>query len=359
MDLHARLTGLAWLLIAVVVGAVFVYPLFFRQSLAHPLDRLLQGVQRVAAGDLSTPVSVTVHDEIGRLTEHFNTMTASLRAYRDEMESLVDERTAALDRSIEELKTTQQQLIQQEKLASLGQLTAGIAHEIKNPLNFVTNFADIAQELADELRETVETGDDAGPLLDELTQSTAAIAQHSRRADAIVKGMMAHAHSSSGERRAVDLNALVEEHVALAYHGRRARTQDFSVQIEQAYATDVGEVEVVPQHIGRVVLNLVGNAFDAVVERSEEAGAGYTPTVSVVTQRSGDEVVVRVSDNGPGVPDALRSKIFEPFFTTKPTGSGTGLGLSLSYDIVTQGHGGHMSLGDVSEGAAFVVTLPG
>ncbi|MEL6443537.1 MAG: ATP-binding protein [Bacteroidota bacterium] len=360
--MHAELVGPAWLLLLSVLATLLVYPHAFRGSLEAPLDRLLRGLRRVDAGDLDQAVPVVVRDEFGHLAEHFNAMTASLRSYRDGMEGLVESRTAALNQSLLDLQATQQQLIHQEKMASLGQLTAGIAHEIKNPLNFVTNFAEVAQELTEELREAIARGDDPAPLLDELTQNTAVIAQHGHRADAIVKGMMAHAQATSSERRAVDLNALVAEHVTLAYHSTRARQRTSDVEIVHDFDATLAQVVVAPQELGRVIVNLVINAFDAVAEHARIAPAtdeALKARVTVSTERADNAVVIRVVDNGPGIPDEIRARIFEPFFTTKPTGSGTGLGLSLSYDVVTQGHGGTLTAEDApGGGAAFVVTLP-
>ncbi|MEM8559939.1 MAG: GAF domain-containing protein, partial [Bacteroidota bacterium] len=288
-----------------------------------------------------------------------------------------------LNTTLEELTRTQQQLVQQEKLASLGQLTAGIAHEIKNPLNFINNFAEVNQELAGELREVLQTPsgdggppanddalrDEVGPILDDIERTAGVIAEHGKRADGIVRAMMAHAHGGQGARQTVDLNKLVAEHVALAYHGKRAQVPDFSVSVEKHLGDGVGQIEVVPQEIGRVLVNLVGNAFDAVAEHARSApangnGEPFAPRVLVSTERiadaqEGDVVAIRVADNGPGIPDDLRAKVFEPFFTTKPTGSGTGLGLSMSYDIVTQGHGGTLTVEDAPDGGAvFVVRLP-
>jgi signal transduction histidine kinase/ligand-binding sensor domain-containing protein len=267
-----------------------------------------------------------------------------------------------LDRTLAELRATQEQLVQQEKLASLGQLTAGIAHEIKNPLNFITGFSSLSGELVDDLRAELEQGGDpeeVRALLDDLAANAAKIEEHGRRADAIVRSMMAHARSSGGERAPVDLNALVDEHVDLAWHGRRAQDIDFRVEVVRDYAADVPSVEAAAQDLGRVVLNLVGNAFDAVTEHAQKSGPDYAPRITVATRRSGDFAEVRVSDNGPGIAPDLQARIFEPFFTTKPAGSGTGLGLSLSHDIVAQGHGGTLTVESTpGEGATFVLRLP-
>ncbi|MEM6646638.1 MAG: two-component regulator propeller domain-containing protein [Bacteroidota bacterium] len=283
--------------------------------------------------------------------------TQLLEHLRDRNDA-ISAQSADLERAVHHLKETQAQLVQQEKMASLGALTAGIAHEIKNPLNFINNFAEVNEELTDELREDLEDHPDVlsklGDLLVDLKQNAAMIARHGKRADGIVKSMMAHARSDSGEKRSVDLNALVAEHVDLAYHGKRATTPDFSIEITRQLSDEVGSVAVIPQDLGRVVLNLVGNAFDAMLEAQTPE-----PTVTVSTERQNGHVAIRVSDNGPGMPEAVREKVFEPFFTTKPAGSGTGLGLSLSYDIVTQGHGGTMRVESASgKGTTFSVVLP-
>jgi len=275
---------------------------------------------------------------------------------------------AALEESHRHLKATQAQLVQAEKLASLGQLTAGIAHEIKNPLNFVNNFADLSVDLADELRDELNAHPDqplsdvlpvVQGLLEGLRETARRIHEHGRRADRIVHAMLQHSRGGTGEPVRVDVNAFVEEYANLAYHGMRAKDADFRVTLERDLAPDAGEAELVPQEMGRVLINLLSNAFDAVNGRAKADGAAYEPVVTVRTRRAGDRVEIHVADNGPGIPDALRRRIFEPFFTTKATGSGTGLGLSLSYEIVTQGHGGGLRLESRDgEGATFVVSLP-
>jgi C4-dicarboxylate-specific signal transduction histidine kinase len=266
-----------------------------------------------------------------------------------------------LDGTVSELKRTQQQLVQQEKMASLGQLTAGVAHEIKNPLNFVNNFADVNAELATELRELVASKPDAriadiqaelDELVGGLQLNARQISKHGKRADSIVRGMMQHTHHGSGERFPVAINDFVDEYVNLAWHGARAANGEFNVDVVRDYLDEAGNAKIAPQEMGRVLVNLLNNAFDA----SREADK---PEVTVTTRRNGRSVEIVVADNGPGVSEEIREKIFEPFFTTKPTGEGTGLGLSLSHDIVTQGHGGTMRVEKSQKGgAAFVVSLP-
>ena len=272
---------------------------------------------------------------------------------------LLGKKHRELDEAYNELKTTQAQLIQSEKMASLGRLTAGIAHEIKNPLNFVNNFAEINEELAQELREALAKGENVDDLLADLEQNAQVIAQHGKRADGIVHAMMQHASGGTGQREPTDINALVEEQLNLAYHGKLALMTGFNVTLKRNLDAEAGTVEVVPQEIGRVLLNLLGNAFDAVHEHAVSVNGAYEPTVTVSTRQVEGQLEIRVSDNGPGIPREIREKIFEPFFTTKPTGRGTGLGLSLSYDIVTQGHGGTLTVESTEgEGATFVITLP-
>jgi signal transduction histidine kinase len=285
----------------------------------------------------------------------------ALRARNKELERLVAERTAELKQSLFNLKTTQQQLVQSEKMASLGALTAGIAHEIKNPLNFINNFSSLSKELVEELREALEAGDtdEVESGLAHLTMNAAKIEEHGRRADRIVRSMMEHARGDSGARETVDLNELVDKYVHLAYHGTRARLPDFDAEIERDLGDAVGQVELVPQEIGRVILNLIANAVDAVHEQATRVRGAHAPRIMVGTRRLGEQVEIRVVDNGPGIPEKVRTRIFEPFFTTKPTGSGTGLGLSLAYDIITMGHGGRLTVeSDDGRGATFIIELP-
>ena len=270
-----------------------------------------------------------------------------------------------LDATLNELRSTQEQLVQQEKLASLGALTAGIAHEIKNPLNFVNNFSSLSAELVDELMEAMKAGraDDVKAILSDLRLNVVKIEEHGRRADSIVRNMMAHARGGEGERRTVDLNSFVEEYTDLAYHGQRARFPEFHAEIIRDFDENAGSVELMPQEIGRVLLNLLSNAFDALNAGGAEApngdGSARSPQLRIVTSRKGRNVEVRVEDNGPGIPEEVRARIFEPFFTTKPTGAGTGLGLSLSHDIVTKGHGGTLTVDSVvGEGTTFTISLP-
>jgi signal transduction histidine kinase len=266
-----------------------------------------------------------------------------------------------LKNTLENLKSTQAQLIQSEKMASLGELTAGIAHEIQNPLNFVNNFAEVNRELIVELKEEIEKGDKVEALarVNDLSGNEEKIHHHGKRADAIVKGMLQHSRASAGQKEPTDLNALCDEYLRLAYHGLKAKDNSFNADFKLEADPDLPKINVVPQDMGRVLLNLINNAFFAVNERSKKGEPGYTPTVSVTTQlMANSQQLIAVKDNGPGIPDEIKDKIFQPFFTTKPTGQGTGLGLSLSYDII-KAHGGELKVEtEAGLGTAFIITLP-
>ena len=262
------------------------------------------------------------------------------------------ERTHELTKSLEDLRTTQDRLVQTQKLASLGQLTAGIAHEIKNPLNFVNNFSGVSAELIDELRETLDrvkadekTRGEITELTNTLHDNLAKIVQHGKRADAIVKNMLLHSREGSSEHRLVDANALVEESLNLAYHGARAENQGFKVNIERSFDPAAGQVDVFPQEITRALLNLISNGFYAATKRKEQGnGDGYEPTLTASTKNLGDRVEIRIRDNGTGIPPDVKEKMFNPFFTTKPAGEGTGLGLSITHDIIVKQHSGSIEV---------------
>ncbi|GAB3955026.1 hypothetical protein GCM10028805_41430 [Spirosoma harenae] len=296
--------------------------------------------------------------------EQLSTEKESILTQQNEtLERQVNERTSELSQSLTELRETQQQLIQREKMASLGELTAGIAHEIQNPLNFVNNFAEVSGELIQELKAEREQANPdhelEGEILDDLTQNLEKINHHGKRASSIVRSMLDHSRTSTGQREPTDLNALADEYLRLSYHGLRAKDKQFNAQLVSEFDPSIGAITMVAQDIGRVLLNLFNNAFYAVQERQRLASADYQPTVSVSTKRVDGFAEIRLSDNGTGISDAVKEKIFQPFFTTKPTGEGTGLGLSLSYDIVTKGHGGSISLeSTVNQGTTFIIRLP-
>ncbi len=269
----------------------------------------------------------------------------------------VERANAALKKSLEELKSAQAQLIQSEKMASLGELTAGIAHEIQNPLNFVNNFSEVSKELMSELKaersKVKGEGDEEleGELLDDIEQNLDKIHHHGIRASEIVKSMLQHSRTGTGEKELTDINALCDEYVRLAYHGMRAKDKSFNAKYKLELDPDLPKINVVPQDIGRVLLNLINNAFQAVAEVEN-------PKVTLITQQLNNSITIRVADNGPGIPENIRDKIFQPFFTTKPTGQGTGLGLSLSYDIV-KAHGGELKVETkLGEGSTFNIQLP-
>jgi signal transduction histidine kinase len=264
------------------------------------------------------------------------------------------------EEALTELQATQKQLIQSEKMASLGELTAGIAHEIQNPLNFVNNFSEVSNELISEMVEEVRKGnyDEVKAIVEDLKGNLEKINHHGKRADGIVKGMLQHSRTSSGQKELTDINVLCDEYLRLAYHGLRAKDKSFNAKFETSFDPLVGKIEVMPQDIGRVILNLINNAFYAVTEKRKQAIAGYEPTVMVTTHKNEDMVSITVKDNGNGIPQRVLDKIFQPFFTTKPTGQGTGLGLSLSYDIV-KAHGGELKVETKEgEGSGFIILLP-
>ena len=275
-----------------------------------------------------------------------------------------------LETALEDLQAAQAQLIQSEKMASLGELTAGIAHEIQNPLNFVNNFSEVNKELIEELKSewsivNSEKKKVAEELLNDIQQNTEKINHHGKRADAIVKGMLQHSRISSGQKEPTDLNALCDEYLRLSYHGLRAKDKSFNTEIKTDFDESIGKINIIPQDIGRVLLNLFNNAFYAVNEKSRLSANSYQPTAKVSTRRLNDKMEIRVEDNGNGIPSSIKEKIFQPFFTTKPTGEGTGLGLSLSYDII-KAHGGEIKvntregegLPGEQTGTEFVIQLP-
>jgi signal transduction histidine kinase len=284
----------------------------------------------------------------------------ALKAQNEELKKQVSIRTEELNKSLNDLKATQQQLIQSEKMASLGELTAGIAHEIQNPLNFVNNFSEVNEELLKELNVEVDKGnlEEVKAIVKDITFNSEKINHHGRRADAIVKGMLQHSRTSSGQKESTDINALVDEYLRLAYHGLRAKEKSFNATMKTELDETIGKLNIVPQEIGRAILNLITNAFYAVSEKKKQPGDDYEPIVTVSTKKVNGGVEVIVKDNGNGIPLRILDKIFQPFFTTKPTGQGTGLGLSLSYDIVKV-HGGELRVETKEgEGSAFIILLP-
>ncbi|RQW80544.1 MAG: histidine kinase, partial [Geobacter sp.] len=273
---------------------------------------------------------------------------------------VIEAQKAEAEETLSKLKAAQSQLIQSEKMASLGELTAGIAHEIQNPLNFVNNFSDLNKELIDDMRKALHTGDaaEAISIAADIHANQDKISSHGKRADSIVKGMLQHSRTSSGHKEPIDINALADEYLRLSYHGLRAKDKSFNVTLDTDFDKTISKVEIIPQDIGRVLLNLYNNAFYAVMEKKKQSGQAYEPVVSVKTKIRDGKLILSVSDNGMGIPDKIKEKIFQPFFTTKPSGQGTGLGLSLSYDII-KAHGGELEVNTVEGGGAtFVISLP-
>ena len=267
----------------------------------------------------------------------------------------------ALEKTLADLKTTQAQLIQSEKMASLGELTAGIAHEIQNPLNFVNNFSEVNAELIDEMEQEIGNGnfDEVKAIALNIKENQQKISQHGKRADFIVKGMQQHSRASTGEKQLTNINVLANEFLKLSYHGQCAKDKNFNAELITHFDPDLSKINVVQQDLGRVLLNLFNNAFYAVNQKQKVAGAGYNPEITVTSAAENGYVVIKVKDNGTGIPDAIKDKIMQPFFTTKPTGEGTGLGLSLTYDMVVKGHGGKIEV-NTKEGefTEFIISLP-
>ena len=283
-----------------------------------------------------------------------------LSVQNETLEKQVSERTAALSQSLKDLKETQAQLIQREKMASLGELTAGIAHEIQNPLNFINNFSEVNKELLQEMKEEVDSGNTevVKTIADDVIYNQEKINEHGKRADAIVKGMLQHSGNSSGIKEPTDINKLADEYSRLSHHGFRAKDKSFNATLKTDFDEQIGNINIIPQDIGRVILNLINNAFYAVDVKKKLNLNGYEPTVSVTTRKNNGKIEIKVSDNGNGIPQKVLDKIFQPFFTTKPTGQGTGLGLSLSYDIV-KAHGGELKVEtDENKGSVFIILLP-
>lgn len=317
-------------------------------------------LQELEANQLRTKTKIRTYSFIAGATV---LLLISGIFYRDYRRQRKDK--TIIEKAYVDLKATQSQLIQSEKMASLGELTAGIAHEIQNPLNFINNFAEINRELIDEIQE--ERRRDKGErndrleseLINSVKENEEKINHHGKRADAIVKGMLQHSSSSSGQKEPADINALADEYFRLAYHGLRAKDKSFNATMKTNFDETIGNVNVIPQDMGRVILNLIINAFYAVNEKKKQSLDNYDPTVSVSTKRKGDKVLISVKDNGNGISDSIKEKIFQPFFTTKPPGQGTGLGLSMVYDMVTKGHGGTLEVESTEgKGTEFTIHIP-
>ncbi len=369
-----RATSLLVSGLVLIIGILLGF--WLSRTISVPVLALRDAANKVGQGDLSQRIKKTGKDEIGELGKAFNRMVRELAHARQEIDKTnasLSTANESLSSTVSELKSTQALLIQSEKLASLGELTAGIAHEIKNPLNFVNNFSDLNVELASELLEEMATGNykAAEKIVKDIRDNEQKINNHGKRADSIVRGMLQHSRRSSGIKEPVDINALADEYLRLSYFGLKAKDKTFNavpiaIGIKTDFDETIGSIHIIPQDIGRVLLNLYNNAFYACAERSRSAvnenrkqqDANYEPTVSVSTKMAGNHVEISVKDNGVGIPQNIVDKIFQPFFTTKPTGQGTGLGLSLSYDII-KAHGGEIKVETKEgEGAEFVILLP-
>jgi signal transduction histidine kinase len=331
-------------------------------------------------------IAASATDEVGELASAFQHMELELQRYignlrraqieleehNRTLEQKVEERTselvfknAELETTLEKLKDAQEQIVASEKLASLGALTAGIAHEIKNPLNFINNFAELSTELTAELKESIvkdvpaEAQANLVEVADMLSMNVQKINEHGKRADSIVRNMLLHSRKGKGERAQVDINALLGEYVALAYQGMRGQDTAFNAKLENRFDPAVGTISAIPQDLSRAFLNILTNACYSLREKSRRLGDGYAPVLTVSTTTAGDFVEIRIRDNGTGIPDEVKAKIFEPFFTTKPAGSGTGLGLSMTFDILVQAHRGKVDVDTViGEYAEFIIQLP-
>ena len=353
-----------------VSGVVFIVGIFIgfwlARNISVPVLALRDAAHRVGEGDLNQKVKLLHNDEIGQLGKAFNKMVDDLARTRTEL----DEKNRALSNTVEklnqtlvELKNTHAQLVQSEKMASLGELTAGIAHEIQNPLNFVNNFSELNTELLEEMEENIALGnfEEVRAIAKDISDNERKILHHGKRADSIVKGMLQHSRSSSGKKEEVRINLLAKEYLRIAYHGIRAKDKAFNVSLKTVLDESIGYIKIVPQDMGRVILNLITNAFYAVGEKKSAAMANdepYEPLVSLSTKKLEGKVIISVKDNGTGIPKKVIDKIFQPFFTTKPTGQGTGLGLSLSYDII-KSHGGTLKVESTEgEGSEFIISLP-
>ncbi|MBR0970781.1 sensor histidine kinase [Bradyrhizobium japonicum] len=363
--LYAALQRLAIVLLAASIFAVLA-GIFLARRMVGPIQALRRGAERIGGGDFAQRISIKTGDELEGLADQFNDMGARLQESYADLENKVEQRTAELRQSLNDLRAAQDRLVQTEKLASLGQLTAGIAHEIKNPLNFVNNFSAVSTELIDELNEVLEaakldgkTKQEADELTGMLRGNLEKVVQHGKRADSIVRNMLVHSRQGSGEHRSVDINAVVEESLNLAYHGARAEKPGFNVTLDRDFDPAAGMVDIYPQEISRVFLNLVSNGFYATARRKERATDGFEPTLRATTKNLGDKVEVRIRDNGTGISQEVKEKMFNPFFTTKPAGEGTGLGLSMSHDIVVKQHGGTIDVNtEPGVFTEFIITLP-
>jgi len=352
---------------ALAIGVGVVVP----GQMSRGLNHLKNGATSIGSGNLRHRIYLKSKDELADLAKAFNEMTGRLSAAHDLLTRVNEQekkKSEELEKALDQLRKAQDQLVVQQKLASLGSLTAGIAHEIKNPLNFVTNFAEVSVSLVNELRESTDQQsaqmdpkelENIRGILNDLQQNVAKIQEHGKRADGIVRNMLMHSRGHAGDHQPTNLNSLLAEYVKLAYHGMRAQNHEFNITIQEHYDTTLEPLSVVAHDLGRVFLNITNNACYAAYEKKKKLGNGFSPTISVKTKNLGSSAEIRIRDNGDGIPESVRQRIFEPFFTTKPTGSGTGLGLSMSFEIVVQQHKGQLQVEtEPGEYAEFIITLP-
>jgi two-component system, NtrC family, sensor kinase len=353
--------GLLLIMLTLLAGG------FITNRMLRPIQLLREGAERIGSGDLGQRISIKTGDELEDLADQFNEMGTKLEHSYADLENKVEMRTRELSQSLDDLQTAQDRLVQTEKLASLGQLTAGIAHEIKNPLNFVNNFSALSAELVDELKDVLTPAALDGKTraeIDDLTGLLKAnlekVVQHGKRADSIVKNMLLHSREGSGEHRPANINTILDESLNLAYHGARAEGSGFNITLQRNFDSSAGIIELYPQEMTRVFLNLISNGFYAAHKRkSETEGSDFEPTLTATTRNLGNKVEIRIRDNGTGISPEVKEKMFEPFFTTKPAGEGTGLGLSMSHDIVVKQHGGEIGIEtQPNQYTEFIITLP-
>jgi signal transduction histidine kinase len=340
-----RFTALIVSLMVFIIGIIIGF--WLARNISVPVLALRDAANKVGEGDLTQRVSNYSHDEIGELGQAFNRMVNDLEKAKEEITAsnlALASTNDELNITLENLKSTQAQLIHSEKMASLGQLTAGIAHEIQNPLNFVNNFSELSVELIDDLELEETTEEDKKDLIKDIKSNLEKIAHHGKRADRIVKGMLMHSREQKGEKILVKINQQLEEDITIAYHGLRAKNSGFQCDILKDFDVNIDDINIIPQDINRVVINLLNNAFYAVGERLQSnTDLTWKPLVKISTRHQSKNVVISIEDNGTGIPDDVLERIFNPFFTTKPTGEGTGLGLSICYDIV-KSHGGEITV---------------
>jgi signal transduction histidine kinase len=367
-ELHTRLkrdAGIGILVLSLASLLVFFLSSRLQRLISQPILHLVETAKHVSDNkDFSVRATKASRDESGLLIDTFNEMLTQIQ----ERDKELTQKNLDLEETLRKLQKAQQTLVTQEKMASLGALTAGLAHEIRNPLNFVTNFAGLSAEQAAELRSLISRArDKLGPdldqdvseLLNDIQNNSSKIKEHGDRANRIITGMLLHSRGVPGQRQPTDLNKLLDEYVDLSYHGMRAKDTRFNITIERDFDPAVGVVQVVPQDMSRVFLNLINNACYAADEKKRSSGATFSPTVHVSTKSRDHAVEVRVRDNGNGIPAEALHKVFEPFFTTKPTGEGTGLGLSISYEIVVGTHHGEIRVeSDEGSFAEFIIVLP-